>query len=1150
MHIRKDPWLVCPLSEWSWFVALYCVLRTFLPSEKRLSWKGFLFLSTFVLVAFSHTRVYAGFTDTRIVDGGSSETISTTVNHGTNDVRIGDTGVGAVTFTTGAVITTGIAYIGDDAGSSGNVVLEDTATWTMGDSKNLYVGNIGNGSLVIKGGADLVVGGHAYLGHNSASTSYVEVTGSGSTMTLTRTDRDIYGSNDGDLRMVVSDGAYVFSNRHIRFGDNNLASTNILIDGAGTEFATREIAYIPVNGSTEVVVQNGAVLDVDDVHMANGNNTNTQGRLIVRGAGSRVEINNYFRFRHLDCWVVVEDGGYLEAKYTWMGDVNGYTADRHLTVRDEGSIIDAGNVYLGYHENATIYVEGGEFIANYIDAGFQSSAQTTAIQLSGGALKVERLYRTYAMTHTFNWTGGDLYVRRVETTFPNITNSAGTLNVGVTDNVFARGEFNAYTVSSAAAGLVIELGGTTWSQAGTKQYDRLDVTGSFTINGVLEVEKINGFEPVAEDTFDILDWGSKSGTFAEVRLPTLNGTLYWELERLYTHGEIKVIDELFKYDGLVDNGEEETYTSANNVDLTTFFTYRTLDAQIGVTGNGILNINSNGTAKAVDVYIGRHAGSAGTVNVSSASSIFTSTDDTFIGYEGRGELNLSSGADWLVTDDFYAVDTDGASAYIYITGSGSFLDLRDFAYFGNADGEVRISVSEGEIEIDDDVYFANSFNSSVNVTLSSSAMLDINNPLFLARLGDVSMEVLSGADVDFTNQAVQISYSNQSRTDLLIDGSGSTFTGSGAVAAGVSGDVFITVSDGATFTAGNTELADTDASYVEFDVNDSGTQVNINGTFKVADAGFAVVTQNNGTVDISSTMTLASQTGSIGRYFLVDGLLEANSIQAGSGSYVFKLMGGELQATTIGFDILNEGSVLNPHTTYGTLTISGDYTQYNGATYKAELSSASTYDKLSVQGDVQLNGALNVEGVSFTPVAGNEFDILDWTGSLSGQFSSLSLPSLSGTNEWVTVNLYLDGTIKVHTPFWPGGSTVIDDPDVPFTFDNQTLNFGTSTVQIGQTSEGILQLINDSVMTTGVGNVGYYSGSYGSVTLAGENTLWTLTRLYMGRNGTGELIVRDGARLQASDHMYFANGTTSEGNSIRVTGAGSEIVMTNTSKDM
>ena len=63
---------------------------------------------------------------------------------------------------------------------------------------------------------------------------------------------------------------------------------------------------------------------------------------------------------------------------------------------------------------------------------------------------------------------------------------------------------------------------------------------------------------------------------------------------------------------------------------------------------------------------------------------------------------------------------------------------------------------------------------------------------------------------------------------------------------------------------------------------------------------------------------------------------------------------------------------------------------------------------------MNLGGTLNVSLInSFTPLAGNSFDIMDW-GSLTGKFSALQLPILNnGPLGWDTSHLYTTGVLSV-----------------------------------------------------------------------------------------------------------------------------------------
>ncbi len=100
--------------------------------------------------------------------------------------------------------------------------------------------------------------------------------------------------------------------------------------------------------------------------------------------------------------------------------------------------------------------------------------------------------------------------------------------------------------------LKIELGGTT---LGT-QYDHVAVAGQLTLDGKLQVSKIdlsNGFNFAPGQSFDILDWSSLSGTFSTLQLPTLSAGLMWNTSQLYTAGILSVgLPGDFNGNGMVD----------------------------------------------------------------------------------------------------------------------------------------------------------------------------------------------------------------------------------------------------------------------------------------------------------------------------------------------------------------------------------------------------------------------------------------------------------------------------------------------------------------------------------------------------------------------------------------------------------------------
>ena len=87
--------------------------------------------------------------------------------------------------------------------------------------------------------------------------------------------------------------------------------------------------------------------------------------------------------------------------------------------------------------------------------------------------------------------------------------------------------------------LVIEIGGST----PCTEFDRFIVAQALTIQGAtLQVVLINSFVPPVGQTFDILDWGTLTGTFGTVDFAaaTLGAGHFWDTSSLHTSGELSV----------------------------------------------------------------------------------------------------------------------------------------------------------------------------------------------------------------------------------------------------------------------------------------------------------------------------------------------------------------------------------------------------------------------------------------------------------------------------------------------------------------------------------------------------------------------------------------------------------------------------------
>jgi hypothetical protein len=116
-----------------------------------------------------------------------------------------------------------------------------------------------------------------------------------------------------------------------------------------------------------------------------------------------------------------------------------------------------------------------------------------------------------------NVSGGSVF--GIGTITGNIDLTGGLVSAGSASKKAGELTVKGTYAQSGAGAFDVDLGGTT---AGT-QYDVLNITSTATLGGVLNVELINGFTPVAGDTFTIMDYSSEMGTFSTTHLPTVTG---------------------------------------------------------------------------------------------------------------------------------------------------------------------------------------------------------------------------------------------------------------------------------------------------------------------------------------------------------------------------------------------------------------------------------------------------------------------------------------------------------------------------------------------------------------------------------------------------------------------------------------------------
>ena len=228
---------------------------------------------------------------------------------------------------------------------------------------------------------------------------------------------------------------------------------------------------------------------------------------------------------------ITQAAGSNAAGYVILGAVNSGIGQYFLSGTGTLSAFE----YIGESGVGTMNQSGGTNHATTIYIASANSNTTGTYNLSGGAMTATTINLGYQGVGIFTQTGGTFSVSQGF----NIVNSKSVLNIAnAVDSTAILGNGGlvslAGATSGAAAGqlnvtssydqfsqreLDIGIGG---PNAGT-DYGVLNITGSALLNGTLKVTLTNGFAPTNGEIFNIIDYGSHTGTFSSVSLPTING---------------------------------------------------------------------------------------------------------------------------------------------------------------------------------------------------------------------------------------------------------------------------------------------------------------------------------------------------------------------------------------------------------------------------------------------------------------------------------------------------------------------------------------------------------------------------------------------------------------------------------------------------
>lgn len=370
--------------------------------------------------------------------------------------------------------------IGTELGGAGVYVLSGGNL----TAHNEYVGDLGVGQISQIGGTNTVTG---TLTIGPASGGYGNYEMDGGKIIAANINIQQHGSFTnlgGNVDCtVLNQGTYVHAG----------GAFNALLINQGTFAMTADFA--PSEG---VVNYTSMTIPTNLSLFANGAGFDNRGRLGLAGgtlAGSGPLTNSGGIFGYGVISNQVSNTGTIEA-------TNG-------TLRLAGSVLNAAGGTLTADPGATLTVAGG-----------LAGNPGLILDLAGGTLD----NGGHTLTNANLITGSGTFVG-------SIVNDATIAPGHSPGQLTLTGDLVLGTNST----LAMQLAGDS-----TSLYDRILVGGLLDYNGALEVTLLDGFDPVAGDTFELFNFGAESGAFSATNLPALDAGLAWDTSQLLSKGELSV----------------------------------------------------------------------------------------------------------------------------------------------------------------------------------------------------------------------------------------------------------------------------------------------------------------------------------------------------------------------------------------------------------------------------------------------------------------------------------------------------------------------------------------------------------------------------------------------------------------------------------
>jgi len=323
--------------------------------------------------------------------------------------------------------------------------------------------------------------------------------------------------------ITVGNGTLTFENG----GSFNTETTNLVLGSGGASSAAifndggAYVQFISETPNCTMSLSNGAVVSSIIVLEVNAPTTVNDSMLTSQGTGG---VENFPDYASVASTLTLLNGG----QYVLPGNITNVSGT--VNASGTGTSFASGGINV---TGGSVSISGG---ASMTQTGIEFGSTIG----SGGTVSISGTGSTGSVYALEVQSQGSLQVANDATLTVkngNFLNPVLTIDSGANVSVLSGGTVDAYQLSMTGGTLTMGLSGDTSGLDG-----QIDVTNAADFAGTLDVALQNGFIPAVGDQFDLFTFGSESGEFSNMNLPTLpNGT--WDTSDLYTTGTISVVPE-------------------------------------------------------------------------------------------------------------------------------------------------------------------------------------------------------------------------------------------------------------------------------------------------------------------------------------------------------------------------------------------------------------------------------------------------------------------------------------------------------------------------------------------------------------------------------------------------------------------------------